>query len=114
MANNKRYKVVGDDMFLELYNGAEFKLLKQFTVRINEGVSNPLSLADLSPRRYVINEEYKLHKDNTLSKFKLNKSSILKLFSDKNDAIVKYVKENKLSYSEENDVVRILNYISTI
>lgn len=114
LANNKRYKVVGDEMFLELYKGADFKLLKQFSIRINEGVTNPLSMADLSPRRYVIKEEYKLHKDNALSKFKLGKSSILKLFNDKNDAIVKYVKENNLSYSEESDVIRILNYISTI
>lgn len=114
MANNKRYRIIGDEMFLELCNGANFKLLKQFSIRINEGVSNPLSLADLSPRRYVLNEEYKLHKDNTLSKFKLNKSSILKLFNEKSDAIVKFVKENNLSYSEEIDVIKILNYINTI
>lgn len=114
MANNKRYRIIGDEMFLELCNGANFKLLKQFSIKINEGVSNPLSLADLSPRRYVLNEEYKLHKDNTLSKFKLSKSSILKLFNEKSDAIVKYVKENNLSYSEEIDVIKILNYINTI
>lgn len=114
LANNKRYRIVEDELFLELYNAGSIKILKQFSININEGVSNPLSQADLTQRRYVIKEEYKLHKDNSLSKFKLNKSNILKLFTDKSDAIVKYVKENKLSYSEEADVVRILNYISTI
>lgn len=114
IAQNKKYSIVQDELFLELYNGSQIKLLKQFKVAIKEGVTNPLSQMDLTSRRYAVSEEYKLYKDNTLSKFKLNKSSILNLFSDKKDAIMKYVKENKLTYSEEYHVIRILNYINTI
>lgn len=114
VTQNKKYKIVEDELFLEVYGNPQIKLLKQFSVIIKEGVTNPMTQMDLTPRRYEIREEYKLYQDNMLSKFKLNKSSVLKMFSNKKDPISKYVKENKLSYSDEKDIIRILAYASSI
>lgn len=114
VAQNKKYKMIQDELFLEVYSNTQIKLLKQFSVTIKEGVTNPMTQMDLTPRRYEIREEYKLYQDNMLSKFKLNKGSVLKMFSNKKDPISKYVKENKLSYSDEKDIIRILAFASSI
>jgi len=47
--------------------------------------------------------------------FKLKKKEILNLIAkDKRDAVSKYIKENKLSYKKEKDVLKIFKYYDTI
>ena len=56
---------------------------------------------------------YYLKKGEDIEPFKLNKKRVLKLFPGYEDEILEeYVKKNKLSYSKEYDVNRIISFIS--
>ena len=54
---------------------------------------------------------YYISKNNMISPFKLKKSDILGL-SEKSSGLETYVKANKLSYKKEDDVAKMLNYLS--
>lgn len=94
-----------------MFTSDSFEFLKSFQVVIQEPVSNPLTQSSLTPRRYVYKNEYKIFRNGVVTDFKLNKKSLLNLFPDKIDLIKNYANSNKLSFSEENDVVKIFNYI---
>ncbi|RTL10198.1 MAG: hypothetical protein EKK56_10395 [Flavobacteriaceae bacterium] len=108
---SKVYKVYNEELFLQLFTSDTFEFLKSFQVVIQEAVSNPLTQSSLTPRRYVYKNEYKIFRNGVVTDFKLNKKSLLNLFPDKIDLIKNYANSNKLSFSEENDVVKIFNYI---
>ena len=108
---SKVYKVYNEELFLQMFTSDTFEFLKSFQVVIQEAVSNPLTQSSLTPRRYVYKNEYKIFRNGVVTDFKLNKKSLLNLFPDKIDLIKNYANSNKLSFSEENDVVKIFNYI---
>ena len=60
----------------------------------------------------MVKSEYKILQDEILKEFKLSKKFIVNLFPEKKNLILKYVENNNLSYSDEEDVIKILNYIS--
>ena len=107
-----KYKIYKDELYLQLSNNGKIELLKSYKIAIQDAVFNPLTQQNSTPKRYLIKSEYKILKDNVLSEFKLNKKTIFNLFPDKKDIITQYVKKNKLSYSDEDDVKNILNYLS--
>lgn len=113
VVNKKKYKVFKGEMYQQLFSSNQFELLKSFSVVVQQASFNPLTQDVLTPKRYVVRYNYMLLKNNdTLQDFKLNKKSILGLNIDKKDLILNYVKANKLSYSNEDDVVKILNYLT--
>jgi hypothetical protein len=81
---------------------------------IARGVLNPLtqeSEPDVISNRPV----YFYTKDNSnLIEFDLKRKSILTEFSDKKDEISDFVKEKKLKYGDEKDVVKILKYYNSL
>jgi hypothetical protein len=111
VAKNK-YVMYNNELFLQLSDKDGIQLLKAFKITIQDAVFNPLTQQNSKPKRYLIKSEYKILKDNVLNEFKLNKKSILNLFPDKKDIITQYVNKNKLSYSDEDDVKNIMNYLS--
>lgn len=111
VAKNK-YKIYKNEMYLQLSNYDGIELLKSYISSIQDAVFNPMTQQNSIPRRYIIKSEYKILKDNELSEFKLNRKSFFNLFPDKKDIITQYVKQNKLTYSDEEDVKKILNYLS--
>ena len=65
--------------------------------------------------KYIQKAEYYLYSENKLTKIKLSKNSFSKLFqSDKisQQSIYNFIKENKLSLSEETDLIKVLNFVN--
>ena len=108
----KKYKIFNNELFLQLMDNNAFVFLKSYDITIQEATNNPLTQSDLTPRRYVIKNEYKILQENTIKEFKLNKKSFFNFFPEKKELISKYVNENRLSYSKEEDAITILYYIS--
>lgn len=101
--DNRVYEVIHDD--------GTTQLLKGFKVNFVEGSANPM--LNRSFDRYVKKEYYFIRKDDKIKKFKLSKKNVLKLVDGDNvkaDEIVDYAKNNKLSFSSENDIKKILEY----
>jgi hypothetical protein len=59
---------------------------------------------------YVQMYTYYVFANGKYEKIKLGKKSIMKYLSDKEDLIKEYVSKNKLTYTTDSDVSKILNH----
>ncbi len=116
--NNKKFKYhlyKGENKFFEVLLDTKniFSLFKGHYIRII-----PKSEVGMLNRPYdEIRREKKFYilNGSKLIGFKLKKKDILKrIDKDKQNIIIKYVVEKKLSYKREKDVVEIFKYYNTI
>lgn len=92
-----------------IFSNTDFSILKEYYIEIKKGSSNPM----INRRsKYVTQSEYYLEEGKRLSKFKLKKKNILKLVGDKAGEMLAFAKENRLSFKNELDVNRMLNYFT--
>jgi hypothetical protein len=116
--NNNKYRVNSDGnlkgLSLEIYNSEKIQLFKCFSVIKEKAVLNPMTNAIISDAEYIRKFSYYLYINNKEVKIKLNKNEILDALSDKKNAVKDYVNSNKLAYSNEEDVCKILKYYESI
>lgn len=113
LTNNKRYKVINEELFQELNNG-KFKIYKQFTVKVQDAFINPMTKTESGAPQYVQVPKYFYYRNDILTPFKLKKKDVLGLLSDKESEIKKYADDKDFSFSEEHDVIKIINYYNTL
>ena len=110
----KNYFSNEDNRVYELiYSGTQFTILKGFSVKLVTGSGNPM--LNRSNDKYVKKESYfiRSQENNTIEGFKLSKRSLNKLFQNSSmdvSRILAYIDSNKLSYKDENDVIKILDF----
>lgn len=102
IGQNKIYEV--------LYENKKLSLLKNHFVTVVESSPNPM----LNRNRNKIQKQsnYWVSKNGVVSSFKLNKSDILGLSGEDSKGLISFIKENKLSYKKEADVVKMLEYLN--
>tara|TARA_R110002073_G_scaffold336208_1_gene530873 strand:- start:16367 stop:17068 length:702 start_codon:yes stop_codon:yes gene_type:complete len=106
-----------DSYFEELIDFKGYKLLKKHTVKIRKGTVNSLTKVKMNPDSLVPEVWfYSFHKaTKNLNKIKLKKKSILSLIDERNqNEVSKYVKNNRQSYSNTEDVLKILQFYNTL
>jgi len=113
--NNKEYKNFywNDDnrVYEIIFEGDEIQILKGFTVALVEGSANPM--LGRKNDRYIRKENYFVRQDEKIKPFKLKKKRVLKLVEgdeEKARMIMEYVERNDLSYKNEYDVKKMLEY----
>lgn len=114
--NNKVYKnYYWDDdsrVYQVLFDSDKFQLLKGYKVVLIEGSANPM----LSRKndRYIRKDYYFLRENGEIKRFKLKKGKILKVAagddSAKKRTIEEYARENKLSFTNDVEVQKILEF----
>jgi len=110
----KNYFYNEDNRVYELiYSGTDFTILKGFSVKLVTGSGNPM--LNRSNDKYVKKESYfiRSEENNIIEGFKLSKRSLNKLFENSSmdvSRILAYIDTNKLSYKNENDVIKILDF----
>ena len=103
-----------DNRVYELvYGGQSFTILKGFSVKLVTSSGNPM--VNRSNDKYVKKESYFIRSedDKMINSFKFNKRSLNKLFErSKKDVsrITAYIESSNLSYKNEDDVIRILEF----
>ena len=104
----------GKNKIMEVtFENEQLKLLKGFSVSFVEGSENPM--LSRSRNKIKLSTKYYLYKNGTLSHFKLKKKDILNLYSGNHvSEIEAYIKRNRLSYKKEKDLVKILQYASSL
>jgi hypothetical protein len=116
--NNNKYRVNSDGnlkgLSLEIYNSEKIQLFKYFSVIKEKAVVNPMTNAIISDAEYTRKFVYYLYINGKETTIKLNKSDVLRVLSDKKNAVKDYVNSNKLSYSNEDDFCKILKYYESI
>ena len=110
----KNYFYNEDNRVYELiYKGDNFSILKGFSVKLVTGSGNPM--VNRSNDKYVKKESYFIRSNDkkNIESFKMNRRSLNKLFenslSDIN-RILAYIDSSDLSYKDEKDVIRMLEF----
>ena len=115
--NGKYYKNYfnnEDNRVYELvYSGKTFSILKGFTVKLVTGSGNPM--VNRSNDKYVKKESYFIRSNDkkTIESFKMNKRSLNKLFENNLKDVSRiqaFIDSVNLSYKEEKDVIRMLEF----
>jgi hypothetical protein len=118
LTNNTKYKVNSDGNFkglsLEVYNSEKIQFLKYFYIITEKAVINPMTNVIISEAKYTHVFNYFLYLNGKEVKIKLNKNDVLNALIDKKNAVKEYVKLNKLEYSSEQDICKILKYYESI
>ena len=110
----KNYFYNEDNRVYELvYSGKTFSILKGFTVKLVTGSGNPM--VNRSNDKYVKKESYFIRSSDkkTIESFKMNKRSLNKLFENNLkdvSRILTFIDSSNLSYKDENDVIRMLEF----
>ena len=112
--NYKNYFYNEDNRVYELvYTGKTFSILKGFTLKLVTGSGNPM--VNRSNDKYVKKESYFIRSTDTkiIESYKMNKRSLTKLFENSlKDVgrILAFIDSGNLSYKDEKDVIRMLEF----
>ena len=112
--NYKNYFYNEDNRVYELvYTGKTFSILKGFAVKLVTGSGNPM--VNRSNDKYVKKESYFIRSTDTkiIESFKMNKRSLNKLFENSFKdlgRILAFIDSGNLSYKDEKDVIRMLEF----
>ena len=110
----KNYFYNEDNRVYELvYSGKTFSILKGFTVKLVTGSGNPM--VNRSNDKYVKKESYFIRSTDkkTIESFKMNKRSLNKLFENNLKDVSRiqaFIDSGNLSYKDEKDVIRMLEF----
>lgn len=98
-----------------LVNGDKINLFKKFEAVIKEGKIVPGIQTSEPEDKIIINESYLINnsKSENYIVIKLRKKQILKAVNN-DKATIKFIKENKLSYKNEEDVIRVFTFYNTL
>lgn len=88
--------------------GKDFMLLKKYDVEIESGSPNPMR--GPSNDKYKINDDYYIKKGESVERFKLKKSNILKLYNENADDIAAFAKAERLSFKDNKELAEIIKY----
>ena len=110
----KNYFYNEDNRVYQLvYSGKTFSILKGFTVKLVTGSGNPM--VNRSNDKYVKKESYFIRSTDkkTIESFKMNKRSLNKLFENNLKDVSRiqaFIDSGNLSYKDEKDVIRMLEF----
>jgi hypothetical protein len=101
---------------IDLYSKNEVILYKKDNISFTEEKLAKTSLERDMPAKSAMNSPvyFLKFKDKMATEFPENKKGLIKLFSDKKEIIEIFFKENKLNFSDENDLKKIIDLISGI
>jgi len=98
----------------EIAISKNMELLKRYSIKVKEGLLNPLTKQMQTADKFVVTSNYWIFTEGKAKKYKLRKKSLSKLFPKDWDKIESFIKENDLSYKVENDLKKIFTYQNTL
>ncbi|MGZ0014997.1 hypothetical protein [Yeosuana sp. AK3] len=112
--NERIFSNIKNNFYEVLYTDKDnFIFLKKHILKV-EPERHKITNTVIGPGRYEIESKYYIYKNNELNKLVLNKKYILEMLAAKNSLISKYQKDYKLSYSKEEDVIKIFQYYNSL
>ncbi len=111
----KLYEYDGDRQFFIVYNEGPFSLGMKALKKIKQGKEAVTSYDASTPSKYIENNKYFIinNEKGEVKKVKLKKKDILKVL-DKKEELEKFASSKKLSFKKEKDVIKIINYYSSL
>ena len=105
----------GKGYLVELYTNADFSLYKKEAITFYAGKKAKTSLESDLPASYsqVKYSYFFKNKGVNIVQFPDSKKQFIKLYPDKKSEIESFVKENKISFDEEEDMKKIIDLLTT-
>ncbi len=105
---NKKYEIVDGKLVESLFSSEKINVYKVFSVQVVEATINPMTQENITDKKYVKKSKFLVKKNDLVQELKLNKKNVLSLFEKNQNDVKKFVKDNNLNYSDENDLFKIL------
>ncbi len=106
---------INKEIYLQkLVEGSKLLLWLQNTAKFNDAKPAKSSYGTDKPAEFVLRKTYYIESGSVLSEISLKKKDILALFGDKESEMKRYIKEQKLSFSDEANVVQMIRYFNTM
>lgn len=109
--NNQLFKRVGNSFFEVLYENDKSLFLKKYEIEIQRVEANRFGGVSPGTAKTKIVYKYFIESKDELISIALKKKSILGSFDIEKDIVETFVKTENLSYKNESDVVKIIEFI---
>ena len=111
--SGRHFKKLNGSFYEVISKGDKLSLLKQHSTRVQKGQFNPTD-GTTTPSRLVRMEDYYTSQSGKVDKFKPSKGSVMDLFADKQSEVKKFIKDEKLSYKNEEDLMRLFDFYNKL
>ena len=110
--NNKNRLTYG--YLIQLYEKGNYGLFKKENISFIEAKTAKTTLEMSMPAKYNKSEDtyFLKNKDAGISEFPDSKKDLIKLFPDKKQSIETFVKEQKISFDKEADMIKIVDFLA--
>ena len=98
----------------KLVEGPKLVLWLRNTAKFNDAKPAKSSYGTDKPAEFVLRKTYYIESGSKLSEVSLKKKEILPLFVEKENDMKRYIKEQKLSFSDETNVVQMIRYFNSM
>lgn len=101
---------------IEVYEKGDYALYRKENVIYYEEKIAKTTLETSTPPKYVKSDDtyFLKNKDAGIAEFPNGKKELIKLFPDKKSAIEAFVKENKISFGNLPDLIKIIDFLATL
>jgi len=101
---------------IAVYKKGNYELLKKENIAFTEEKKAKTTLERDMPAKYLkLDDTYFLrNNDSGISEFPDGKKALIKLFPNHKQVIETFIKDNKISFGEESDLRKIIDFLSTL
>lgn len=108
--NNRNFKRLGRTFYEVLLDKNDKMFLKKFDALQQQNSSNRMGGTIIRSKK-LLKFEYLVKLEDGYKNIELNKKSVINFFEENQDKLFKFVKEEKLSYKKEEDLIKILDFM---
>lgn len=108
--NSRNFKKIGNIFYEVLVEHNDSFLLKKHIISFLKGVDNRL-VGTVEDSKPIIDFKYLVKDKDTFVPIELNKRGIFDFFKDKEDILERFLKSTDLSYRNEEDLAKIVEYM---
>jgi hypothetical protein len=99
---------------LDYYKKGDFGLfMKQNIIYVDAKPAKTTLEVNMPAKYSKTNNSYFLKNKETIAEFPHGKKALVKLFPDKKQIIEDFVKQNKIDFDAESDMIRIINFLAS-
>lgn len=111
--NGHFFKKIGNIFYEVLYENMDKQLLKKYDIKVKPGSFNRLD-GSTSKSKEELDYRYLIKLSSEYKMIELSKSDILNFMKSeqKKDKLETYVKEERLSFKKEDDIIKIMEFIN--
>lgn len=93
----------------------EYLLLKEETIKFHEKIKAATSYDKSKPARYIREKDkYFIKFNSVVTYISQKKKDLFKTFPEQSGKLKSYIKKNNLNMKDEDDLIIIVNYLSTL